>query len=260
MKFTILGSGSCYGVPTIGNDWGACSSDNPKNNRTAPSLLIETETTKILIDMGPDYRQQSVRHMVTDLDAVIFTHAHADHILGVFHLPKMMKYMKKDLPLYATKETQAGIERSFWYLFDADLKIKYDGKSRHFWQDIVLGNPFTIGDITLNPLLQHHGSMDSLGLRIGDFAYCTDFCEWPDKTWKELEALDVLVIECNAKNRVTEPEEKHMYLEKTLEYIAKLAPKRAILTHLGTSMDYDSINQVLPHGVELAYDGLVIAI
>jgi phosphoribosyl 1,2-cyclic phosphate phosphodiesterase len=260
MKCTILGSGSSYGTPIVGGDWGLCDPNEPKNRRTTPSILIESDTTKILIDIGPDYREQSIRHQIKAIDALVLTHIHADHILGYFQLPKMVRYFAQDLPCYATKETQSEVERVFHYLHDNNAILKFDGKARYYWKDIIPYRSFKVGDIELLPLLQHHGCIDSLGFRCGNFAYNSDFNELTDQTLDCLQGIDTWLIECNGRHRVTEPEEKHLYLEKALELINRVKPQRAILTHLNITMDYDSISRMLPQGVELAYDGLVITL
>ena len=256
MKVTILGSGSCYGVPTVGNDWGDCDPANPKNNRTVASVLIESETSKVLIDMSPDFRQQSCRHNLTDLDAIIFTHGHSDHILGNFWLPRLMQYYKgKDVPLYADKPTQEDIERAFWFQMKGNGNVQYSYGGTTHWETIEPFKEIVIGDITLLPLPQMHGRMTSYGFRIGDFAYSTDFNDMPPDSWERLQGLNCWLVECNRKDKSANSEQ-HLYVEKVLHMIDTIKPDKAFLTHMGVTMDYDAMNTALPPHVRMAYDGL----
>jgi phosphoribosyl 1,2-cyclic phosphate phosphodiesterase len=261
MKAIVLGSGSAYSVPNVGGFWGDCDPKNPKNRRTAPSVLIEEGEVRILIDLGPDYREQSEKHNLTFVDAIIYTHGHSDHILGNFHLPRMMRYYDgRELPMYATRETREQIERMFWFQYNNEGKTQYSGKTRPHWVDIKANSEFYIGGIKFLPMLQRHGSMDTLGFRIGDFAYSTDFNEMPESTFMQLQGLDTWLVECNAVGQVTEPEEKHLHLQKVLRLIDRVKPKKAYLTHLNATIDYDTISARLPPNVHLAYDGLELQI
>ncbi len=257
MKITVLGSGSAYSVPNVGGFWGNCDPDNPKNRRTTASLLVEKDDARVLIDLGPDYREQSEKHSITFVDAIVYTHGHADHILGNFHLPRMMRYYEgHELPMYAMKETQEEIKKAFWFQYSAETEAQFSGKARPHWVDIKDGHRFSIKDIDFLPMLQQHGDMDSLGFRIGDFAYSTDFNALPEATMANLQGLDIWLVECNDFQRNPSKEHKHMYLEKTLALIEKVKPKKAYLTHLNATMDYDSVSALLPPDVHLAYDGL----
>jgi phosphoribosyl 1,2-cyclic phosphate phosphodiesterase len=260
MKITVLGSGSCYGVPTIGNDWGDCNPDNPKNRRTVASLMIETAQTKILIDMSPDFREQSIRHDVTNLDAVLFTHGHADHILGNFYLPRLLQYYKgKALPLYADKETQHQIEKAFWFQMKENGNVVFSYGGQTHWETLVPFQDFTIGDLNITPLLQDHGDITSLAFRSGNFAYSTDFNNLSAETLAQLHGLDCWIVECN-RRYTSDNKSMHLYLDRVLELIAELKPKKAYLTHMGVSMDYDSVSAELPDNVYLAYDGLELTV
>lgn len=255
MKVTILGSGSAYGVPFVGGCWGKCDPNNPKNRRTAPSITIEHEGTKVLVDMGPDFRTQAERHSIQLLDAVLYTHPHADHIAGNFHLPKLMYYYQdRNLPLYATRATRKDIERVWWFQNDPAINIEYSGPGRPYWCEIVPYSTLQIGSLSIKTMTQYHGKMESLGFRIGNFAYNTDFKDMPEESYALLNDLDVWVLECNS----TEESTMHLHLERALELIARIKPKKAYLTHLDYSMDYDTISAMLPENVELAYDGMEI--
>ncbi len=260
MKVTVIGSGSAYGVPAVGGDWGDCDSSHPKNRRSGPSILIEDDMTRILVDMSADFREQSERHQIRHLDAVLFTHGHADHIMGNFHLPRMMKYFDaQDLSLYALPETREEIEKVFWYQHTAGTKVNYTGAGRAIWRDIVPYQPITVGKIEVMPLAQEHGSIMSLGFRVGNFAYSTDFNAFPDQTWDALQGLDYWLVECNSlyKNEKS-VEHKHQYLENVLSMIDTLKPKQTWLTHMDATMDFETVSRMLPDNVRMAWDGCEI--
>lgn len=260
MRITVIGSGSAYGVPTVGGYWGDCNPDNPKNRRTGPSITVESDTTKILVDLSADFREQSERHAIRDLDAILFTHGHADHIMGNFHLPMMMRYFnEKNLPLYALDSTRNDIEKVFWYQHTPGMKVNYSGQGRPYWENVEPYESFTVGDIAVMPVAQEHGSITSLGFGFGNFAYSTDFNAFPEETYKQLEGLDCWLVECNSLTRKKNSVEvKHQFLENILTFVERIKPKQTYLTHMDTTMDYDSVKQMLPDGVDLAYDGLVL--
>lgn len=256
MKITILGSGSAYGVPFAGGGWGACDPANPKNRRTSPSILIEDKGSRLLVDMSPDFRQQAELHNINKIDGVFFTHAHADHITGMFHLPIFMHwYQDRNLPLYTDRVSRIYIEKLWWYMFDAKISPEYSAPGRPYWNEIIPPFPFTAGNITAAPFMQHHGSGHSLGIRVGNFAYSTDVSSFPEESHKFLEGLDVWVVDCNCE---TDTDKSHSHLEKSLGWIEKFKPKQAWLSHLDYTIDYEKISARLPKGVGLAYDNLVI--
>jgi phosphoribosyl 1,2-cyclic phosphate phosphodiesterase len=257
MKVTVLGCGSAYGVPYAGNGWGACDPNNPKNRRTCPSIMLEQGKTRVLIDMGPDYKEQSVRHNIQKLDAVFFTHAHADHIAGMFHLPIMMSHLEgKNLPLYADRVTRRDIEKVWWYMFDPSIPLEYTGTARPFWHEMLPPEPLQIGEIKMQTFWQKHGSrFKSVGFRIGNFAYSTDVSEFPPETEPFLEGLDTWFVDCNC---LTATDSSHGHVEKCLDWVKKYKPKKTFLTHLDYTIDYDKVSKMLPENVALAYDGLTL--
>lgn len=258
MKVTFLGSGSCYGVPTVGNDWGDCDPANPKNRRMVTSITVEKNGTKILVDLSPDFLEQSIKHDLTNLAAILYTHGHPDHILGNFYLPRLLQYYKgKDLPLYADKATQAEIERMFWFQVKDGGQTAFSYGGDTHWEDIVAFEPFQIGGMNILPLPQDHGNMTSYTFRIGNFAYSTDFNQLSDDTLAQLQGLECWIVECNRRH-VSSNMNAHLYLERVLELITQLKPKQAYLTHTGVSMDYDAVTAILPPNVHMAYDGLEI--
>lgn len=259
MKVTILGCGSAYGVPHVGNGWGNCDPNNPKNRRTTASILIEQHGTQLLVDMSPDYREQSSKHNVGKVDGVLFTHPHADHVAGIYNLPMMMTHFNDvNLPLIADEFTRENIERSYWFMFDDGVKIEYFGAGRPFWHEMKVCEPFQVGDMVVLAFPQIHGRMQSMGLRIGDFAYCTDVSAFPDKSFECLRGVKTWIVECN--NEHDRGSKSHAYLQKVIGWANELNAERTILTHLEYTMDYDDITAKLPAGMELAYDGMVVEV
>ena len=257
MKITILGSGSAYGVPYFGGNWGACDPKNPKNRRSTASILIEKNGIKILVDMGFDLLRQSEHHNITILDGIIFTHEHADHIVGNFHVPIMMEYYNdKDLFFYSDLSTRTAIEKMWWFQYDNKLNAQFYGPRRPIWKQFQKFENFNIKDITILPIPQIHGDMTSYGLRIDNFCYSTDLNDMPPESFKSLENLDVWIVECDSINISN----SHSHLEKTLTWIEKVKPKAAFLTHLDHTIDFDAVSRILPSNVSLCYDGQVILI
>lgn len=256
MKVTVLGSGSAYGVPVIGGDWGRCDPSNPKNRRLSPSVLIENDGRRVLVDLGPDIRQQAERHDIRLLEGIVYTHPHADHITGNFHLPMLMRYYTggRNLPLLATRACRKDIEKVWWFQNDPSINVQWYGPGRPLWQEIAPYCPFSLAGLDILPLRQFHGSMESIGLRIGNFAYSTDVGDMPEETFAALEGIDVWLVECDSVN----PSSSHSHIEKTLSWIERVKPKKAWLTHMDSTMDYDTVAALLPDGVEPAYDNLVI--
>lgn len=258
MKITILGSGSAYGVPVIGGDWGSCDPKNPKNRRTAPSILVEDANTRLLVDMGPDIRPQAEKHKIQDIDAIFFTHQHADHITGCFHLPMLMRYFNggKNLPMYASRSTRKDIEKVWWFQNDPKINIEYSGEGRPYWVEMLPHQDISIGTLKLKTFEQHHGGFMSMGFRIGNFAYSTDVNKFPEHTKQYLYNLDHWIVECNCEEETT----MHANLEKIFAWDAEFKPKRIYLTHLDHTMDYDRISAKLPEHIQLCYDDMVLEI
>jgi phosphoribosyl 1,2-cyclic phosphate phosphodiesterase len=257
MKVTVLGSGSAYGVPYVGGGWGNCDPNNPKNRRTCPSILIQDEATTLLVDMGPDYKEQSLRHNITKLDAVFFTHPHADHIAGMFHLPIQMAHQNgQNLALYADRATRRDIEKVWWYMFDPSIGLEYTGTARPLWREMLPPEQLQIGTLKLQTWWQQHGNrFKSVGLRIGNFGYSTDVSAFPEESEEYLYGLDTWFVDCNC---VTNTDKSHGYVEQCLRWAEKFKPRQTYLTHLDYTVDYDTVSKMLPECVDLAYDGLVL--
>ena len=260
-KFRILGCGSSGGVPRVGFGWGKCDPKNRKNRRLRCSLLVEkmidTKKTTVLIDTGPDVREQLLQANVTNLDAVIYTHSHADHVHGIDDLRTVAYKKREKLPVWADKETQKRLLQGFSYIFKTPKKSNYPPIcDLHLISsaDVIIQGKG--GEINFRPLLVNHGDINALGFKIGKLAYIPDVLEIPSTSWKELENLDFLIIDALRRD----PHPSHTHLEKTLLWLRKLKPKQAILTNLHNDLDYSELKKELPKNVEPAFDGLEINI
>lgn len=258
--FTILGCGSSPGVPRITGDWGACDPNNPKNRRTRAALLVEQTgedggKTTVVIDTGPDFRQQMIDAGVGHLDAAIYTHPHADHIHGIDDLRGYVINSSRRMPIWADAFTMERIRDGFRYCLETPEGSGYPPIVEANLFDEAL-SPIVIdgagGPIPFQPLKQQHGSIFSLGFRIGDFAYCCDVSDFPNETIDKLAGLDLLVID-TLQYRF---HPSHLSMEQSLAWIERIAPKRAILTHMHVPLDYDTVMRETPDHVEPAYDGL----
>ena len=260
-KFRILGCGSSGGVPRVGFGWGKCDPRNKKNRRLRCSLLVErtssSRKTTVLIDTGPDLREQLLNANVTNLDAVLYTHSHADHVHGIDDLRTLAYRKKEKIPVWADVATQERLLGGFSYIFRTPIKSKYPPICE---LKLIKTGDLKIqgagGEINFRPLPVNHGDVDSLGFKIGSLAYIPDVLDIPSATWKELEDIDILIIDALRRD----PHPSHTHLEKTLLWLKKLNPKRAILTNLHNDLDYSELKRELPKNVEPAFDGLEINI
>jgi len=260
LKLTILGCGTSGGVPRIGGDWGKCDPANPRNRRLRCSMIAEQTgdkgKTTILIDTSPDARQQLLDANVSCLDAVLFTHDHADHTHGIDDLRVVAMNTRSRVDVYCDDHTGRVLEQRFAYCFAALPGSSYRPILNKY--TIKPGQEIEIqgegGIVKVLPYHQHHGEIMSVGYRFGDIAYSCDINALPDETYKYLEGLDVWIVDAL---RYT-PHPSHFSLEETLEAIERVKPKRAILTHMHTDLDYDTLVRELPDGVEPAYDGMIL--
>lgn len=251
MKVTLLGSGTSGGVPRLGNRWGACDPADPRNRRRRVSVLVETPATAILIDTSPDLREQLLDAAIDRLDAVFWTHDHADHTHGIDDLRGLYHLSGKPLAGYADPVTMTVLRQRFGYVFEGHEGYPAIVEPRLFGPE-----PVTVGDLTIQPFRQYHGPIDSWGFRIGGFAYSTDVTGFPPESEPALAGLQLWIVDALRH----EPHPTHPHLAQTLEWIDRFAPARAILTHMDQSMDYESLRRTLPRGVEPGYDGLVVAL
>lgn len=258
LRFTILGCGSSGGVPRLGGHWGDCDPENPKNRRRRCSLLIERETgsgiTRVLIDSSPDLRSQLLDAGVGELNGVVYSHGHADHVHGLDDLRMIVFNMRERLNVYADGATQNDLLNRFGYAFVQPAGSAYppilnlcsiDG-------DIEIDGPG--GLIRLTPFEVEHGNIDSLGFRIGDLAYLPDASDIPEATWPALANLDCWIVD--ALRRMPHP--SHAHLDKTLGWIDRAAPRRAVLTNMHIDLDYQTVADETPDHISPAHDGLVI--
>lgn len=254
--FTILGCGSSGGVPRLGGLWGECDPENPKNRRRRCSLLVERVstqgTTRVLIDSTPDMREQLLDAGVGYLDAVIFTHGHADHVHGIDDLRQIVFNRRSRLPVWADLFTQERLRGGFGYVFEQPEGSPYPPllDMNTINGDIEVTGAG--GTITFQPFRVDHGSIDALGIRVKTLAYLPDVAEVYDESWPLLEGLDVWILDALRRT----PHPTHVHLEKALEWIERVAPKRAILTNMHIDLDYETVRDETPDHVEPAYDGM----
>ena len=252
MRVTVLGCGASTGVPTIGPNWGRCDPTDPRNRRRRVSVLVEVSSTTILVDTSPDLREQLIDARVSRLDAVVITHAHADHLHGIDDLRSVNRLMRNAIPLYAGAETLAEIGRRFGYVLEP-----VEEPGRYYKPTLVpheITGPFEIAGTPIVPFAQDHGFSTTLGLRIGGFAYSTDVTELDDNAFATLEGIELWIVDCLRRL----PHPTHSHLAKTLSWIDRVGPGRAVLTHMDQSLDYRELSAELPSGVEPGRDGLVI--
>jgi len=258
LRFTILGCGSSGGVPRLGGLWGDCDPDEPRNTRRRCSLLIEriaeAGTTTVLIDTSPDLRAQLLDAGVGQLHGVVYTHAHADHTHGLDDLRMIVINMRKRLPVYADGPTQNDLISRFGYAFVQPEGSDYPPilDLHAIAGDVTIDGPG--GPITLMPFEVAHGNIDSLGFRVNDVAYLPDVSDLPPEARAALQGLDCWIVD--ALRRAPHP--SHTHLEKTLDWIAQIAPRRAVLTNMHIDLDYRTIDAETPDHVTPAYDGMQI--
>lgn len=257
MKVTILGCGSSAGVPVVGCECEVCRSPNPKNKRTRVSVLIENGDSKLLIDTSPDLRQQALRQNLSAVDAIIITHAHADHLHGIDETRTFNYHKNQPIKLYAASETLESVQQRFSYVFKQHIPEFGWYRPCLEAHEIPVNPEHEIEvapEICVRTFMQYHGKMPTLGIRVGSFAYSTDVNNFPEESYQALENLDLWVVDCLRH----EPAPTHAHLELTLSWIERFKPKRAILTHMSHHLEYDSLRAMLPPNVEPAYDGLEI--
>ncbi len=260
-RFTILGCSSSPGVPRLNGDWGACDPSNPRNRRTRASFLIEQIApdggrTVVVVDTGPDFREQMIAANVQQVDAVLYTHAHADHLHGIDDLRGYFIMQHTRIPIHADAFTMERIRQGFGYCLETPAGGNYPPivlprVIESLDDPIVIDGPG--GRISIVAHRQEHGDIHSLGFRIGNIAYCTDVSDFPAQSVQKLSGLDVLIID-TLQYRY---HPSHLSLEQALSWIESFAPKRAILTHMHIPLDYETVMRETPAHVEPAYDGLV---
>ncbi len=260
LSFRILGCGSSGGVPRLGGQWGACDPGNPKNIRKRCSLLVTRtsgeDKTRVLIDTSPDMRQQLLDADVGTLDAVVYTHSHADHVHGIDDLRMVVFNKRERLQVWADGDTTNDLLGRFGYAF-----VQPKGSSYPPILDLNhIDGAFSIagagGTITFDPFEVAHGRIEALGFRIGDVAYLPDVSDIPDDAWAKLKGLDTWIVDALRR----EPHPTHAHLAKTLAWIDRVAPRQAILTNMHNDLDYATVAAETPDHIHPAYDGMTITV
>ena len=260
LKFTILGCGTSGGVPRIGDHWGACDPGNPRNRRSRCSLLVQRAAgngeTAVLVDTSPDLRQQLLSVGIGWLDGVLYTHDHADHAHGIDDLRQVCFNGHRRVDVYYDEATGKLLRSRFQYCFETPPGSEYPAILNG--HEIKPGEPVQVsgvgGAIEALPFRQLHGAGETLGFRSGGLAYSPDVSDIPEESLDALKDLDVWIVDAL---RYT-PHPSHLSLEQALDWIARVKPKRAVLTHMHVDLDYATLAKELPSGVEPAYDGMVL--
>jgi phosphoribosyl 1,2-cyclic phosphate phosphodiesterase len=262
MKVTLLGTGGSAGVPTIGGedgsgDWGDCDPTEPRNRRTRSSIVLETtEKQRLLVDTSPDLRNQLLDCRIPSVDAILFTHAHADHITGIDDVRILNRIANRPLPAFATAATLAEMTGRFGYAFRP-------WEPPHFYRPVLEANPVAAGDafdaagMAVRVFSQNHGRVETLGLRVGEFAYSTDVVALDDAAFAVLAGVDTWVVDCFLRR---DTHWTHANLGIVQSWVERLRPRRTVLTHMGTEMDWAWLQANLPLGIEAGYDGMVLGV
>jgi phosphoribosyl 1,2-cyclic phosphate phosphodiesterase len=262
MRVTLLGTGASAGVPMIGGldgsgDWGACDPAEPRNRRSRSSIVIEgSDRQRLLVDTSPEMRCQLLDCHIPGADAIVFTHAHADHITGIDDVRILNRIAGRPLPAFATQQTLDEITQRFGYAFRP-------WEPPGFYRPVLIGFPTAPGDtfeaagMTVRVFEQNHGRVETLGLRVGSFGYSTDVKDLDDAAFAALEGVDTWVVGCFLRQG---PHWTHADLDTVLGWVERVNPRRTILTHMGTDMDWTWMQAHLPPGIEAGYDGMVVTV
>lgn len=253
MKVTFLGTGTSQGIPIIGSTHPVCLSENPKDKRLRVSILVEWEGYTYVVDCGPDFRYQMLRANCSKIDGILFTHEHSDHVAGLDDIRPFV-FRQGEIPIYAHERVLKALHQRFAYVFETENK--YPG-APSVSEHVITNTSFNIGNIEVTPINVMHHQLQVFGFRFKDFVYITDAKTIADSELEKLRNVEVLVI--NALRH--EQHQSHFNLEEALEFINKVKPKRAYLTHISHLLGFhDEVEQTLPENVFLAYDNLEINI
>ena len=255
-QLVFLGTGTSVGVPAIGCGCAVCISDNPRNQRTRCGVVLGLPEGNLLVDTPPDLRTQLLREKIGLIHAVAYTHEHADHIFGLDDLRLMQFYLGGPVPLYCEPQVERRIRKSFDYAFQ-ERKGLHAGAIPQLQMKPIELEPFDVLGTEVIPVRLKHGPrFEVLGFRFGNLAYCTDTNSIPEESREKLRDLDVLILDCLRRD----PHTTHFGLDEALAVVADLQPKRTLLTHISHDLDHDQISAELPPGVQIAYDGLRVAL
>lgn len=251
-RVTFLGTGTSHGVPMIGCTCAVCRSSDPRDKRLRPSIYLDVaDGPRILVDATPDLRQQALTHALARVDAVLFTHGHADHILGLDDVRRFNAIQESSIPCYGNGEAWDAIRRVFYYAFDGVPRL---GGGVPQLEPHEVDGPFVAAGVRVVPVPLWHGRMPILGFRFGNFAYLTDCNAIPDESWPLLEGVDTVVLDALRDA----PHSTHFTVAEAVEAIGRMGPRRAYLTHMTHDLGHAATNARLPGHIELAYDGLVL--
>lgn len=261
LRITLLGTGGSSGVPLIGGadgrgEWGQCDPAEPRNRRSRSSIVIEGAEGRLLVDTSPDMRAQLLANAVPGVEAIVYTHAHADHILGLDDVRALNRVAGRPLEAFATAETLKRIQMVFEYGFRP-------WEPPHFFRPVLLPRPVEPGDtfaaagLSVRVFDQDHGFVRSLGLRVGGFGYSTDVVSLDDAAFAALAGVDTWVVGCFQRYA---PHRTHAWIARVEEWVARLRPRRTVLTHMGVDMDWAWLRANLPPGIEPGCDGLVLEV
>lgn len=253
LKITVLGSGTSVGVPTLGCHCAVCTSTDPRDNRLRPSVLVSYQDHRVLIDTTPDFRAQALRARLDRVDAVLFTHAHFDHIMGLDDVRPFNFHQKGRIPIYAAPATMASIQRVFQYIFDGEKK---ESNVAQLEPRLIEGDPVDLFGLEFLPVPVQHGSQTIYGFRFGAAAYLTDHSAIPGSSLDLLRGLDVLFLDALRYK----PHPTHSTVARSLDTVQQLAPRRAFFTHICHDLAHERAESMLPPHVRLAYDGMEILV
>ncbi|MEL7059242.1 MAG: MBL fold metallo-hydrolase [Acidobacteriota bacterium] len=249
LEVTVLGCGTSIGVPVVACDCAVCTSTEPRNHRTRPSLCLRWNDRTVIIDTTPDFRMQCLRHGVRRVDAVLYTHAHADHVFGLDDLRAFNFRQRGKIPCYGSALTLRHIRKTFSYVFDGQPS---EGGGKPQLDPRTIDGPFELFGRRIEPIPVLHGSLEVTAFRLGAFAYVTDTNHIPDASLRALAGVEILILDALHYR----PTPTHFSIEQAIEVAAEIGARQTWLTHLSHNVDYTAVEVELPRGVELAYDGL----
>jgi phosphoribosyl 1,2-cyclic phosphate phosphodiesterase len=249
-KLTVLGSGTSMGVPTIGCDCAVCHSTDPHDKRTRPSIMLEYDGHVVLVDTTPDFREQAIRAQLKRVDAVLYTHTHADHILGIDDLRPLSFHRSNKIPLYARPESAQFLRAMFRYIFEADYK--FGGIAKVELKPLT--GPIELFGARFEPVPVIHGDTEINGYRFGSAAYLTDFSDIPEQSYAQLHDLDILFLDALRHK----PHPTHSTVDNSLRIVDRVRPQRAFFTHICHDLPHEATNATFPPHVKLSHDGMVL--
>ncbi|EKV31509.1 Metal-dependent hydrolase [Caenispirillum salinarum AK4] len=255
IKVTLLGTGPAGGVPMLSAGWGDCDPDEPRNRRLRASILVEQSGRRLLVDSGPDVREQLLAVGVPGLDGVLYTHAHADHIHGIDELREVNRLIRGPLPIWGDEPTLHDLQQRFSYCFEG-IDLATQPIFRPWLVPNLIQPRFTAVGVAVRAFAQDHGWATSWGFRIGNFAYSTDVLDLDEAAFAVLDGVTTWVVGCLTNT----PHSTHAHVDKVIGWHQRVRPERTVLTHMGPSLDYGTLRRTLPEGLEPGYDGMVLEV